>query len=128
MVAGDLAVPDLPGAWNEGMAELLGITPTDDRDGCLQDIHWAAGAFGYFPTYTMGAMTAAQLYAAARQADGAIEGGLGRGDFAPLFRWLRANIHGLGASLTPTELITRATGKPLDGAVFEARLETRYLG
>ncbi|MFP6743858.1 MAG: carboxypeptidase M32 [Alphaproteobacteria bacterium] len=128
MVAGDLAVPDLPGAWNDGMTELLGITPPDDRDGCLQDIHWAAGAFGYFPTYTMGAMTAAQLYAAARQADGAIEEGLGRGDFAPLFRWLRANIHGLGASLTPTELITRATGKPLDGAVFEAHLETRYLG
>ncbi len=56
LVAGDLAVTDLPGAWNDGMAELLGITPTDDRDGCMQDIHWEAGAFGYFPTYTMGAM------------------------------------------------------------------------
>ena len=128
MVAGDLVVADLPGAWNDGMAELLGITPPDDRDGCMQDIHWAAGAFGYFPTYTMGAMTAAQLYAAARRADGGMEEALGRGDFAPLFRWLRANIHQRGASLTPTELITQATGKPLDGAVFEAHLEARYLG
>ncbi len=127
LVADNLAVADLPGAWNDGMAELLGITPPDDRDGCLQDIHWAAGAFGYFPTYTMGALTAAQVYAAARQADGDIEVGLGRGDFTPLFRWLGTNIHGRGASLTPTALLTRATGKPLDAAVFEAHLEARYL-
>ena len=127
LVAGELAVAELPGAWNDGMAELLGVTPADDRDGCLQDIHWAAGAFGYFPTYTLGAMTAAQLFDAATRADGAIEAGLARGDFAPLMAWLGANVHALGSSLKPAELLTRATGRPLDAAVFEARLEARYL-
>ena len=127
LVAGELAVAELPGAWNDGMAELLGVTPADDRDGCLQDIHWAAGAFGYFPTYTLGAMTAAQLFDAATRADGDIEAGLARGDFGPLMAWLGANVHALGSSLRPAELLTRATGKPLDAAVFEARLEARYL-
>ena len=68
MLAGDLALADLPGAWNEGMHELLGIVPTDDAVGCLQDIHWPDGAWGYFPTYTLGALAAAQLFAAARKA------------------------------------------------------------
>ena len=128
LVAGDLTVADLPGAWNDGMAELLGVTPPDDRDGCMQDIHWAAGLFGYFPTYTLGAMTAAQLFDAAKRADGGIEPGLARGDFAPLLRWLGANVHALGASLAPAALIERATGRPLDATVFEAHLEARYLG
>ena len=127
LVAGELAVAELPGAWNDGMAELLGVTPADDRDGCLQDIHWAAGAFGYFPTYTLGAMTAVQLFAAARRADGDIEPGLARGDFAPLMAWLGVNVHGLGSLLRPAELLTRATGRPLDARVFEAHLEARYL-
>ena len=128
LVAGDLAVADLPGAWNDGMAELLGVTSPDDRDGCMQDIHWAVGLFGYFPTYTLGAMTAAQLFDAATRADGDIEPGLARGDFAPLLGWLGANVHALGASLAPAALIERATGRSLDAAVFEAHLEARYLG
>src|SRR5690606_8567949 len=66
MIAGDLALADLPGAWNEGMKGLLGLIPPDDRLGCLQDIHWYDGDFGYFPTYTMGALAAAQLFAAAK--------------------------------------------------------------
>ena len=121
----DLA--DLPGAWNDAMRELVGIVPPDDRDGCLQDIHWPGGSWGYFPTYTLGAMTAAQLYAAAKQADPSIEPSISKGDFKPLMAWLRANVHALGSSLSPSELLTRATGKKLDAAVFKAHLKTRYL-
>ncbi len=127
MIAGELAVDDLPGAWREAMIEFLGIAPPDDRAGCLQDIHWPDGAFGYFPTYTLGAMIAAQLFDAAQAADADIRPGLGRGDFAPLLRWLRANVHEFGASLRTAELVERATGRPLDAAVFKAHLKARYL-
>src|SRR5690606_34080526 len=80
IVAGDLDVADLPGAWNEGMRELLGVTPPDDRLGCLQDIHWYDGAIGYFPTYTLGAMMAAQLFASATAQQPDILPGIARGD------------------------------------------------
>ena len=109
------------------MRELIGIVPPDDRDGCLQDIHWPGGSWGYFPTYTLGAMTAAQLYAAAKAADKSIEPSITKGDFKPLMAWLRANVHSLGSSLSASELLTRATGKKLDAAVFKAHLKTRYL-
>jgi carboxypeptidase Taq len=128
LIAGDLALADLPGAWNDGMAELLGIVPPDDRRGCLQDIHWYDGAFGYFPTYTLGAMTAAQLFAAARRADPAILAGIEVGDFAPLLAWLRAEIHGKASLLSTAELVAEATGGPLDARIYERHLETRYLG
>lgn len=127
MIAGELAIRDLPEAWSEGMAALLGLTPPDDRDGCLQDVHWPAGLFGYFPTYTLGAMTAAQLFAAAREADPVIPESIGRGDFAPLFAWLREHVHGLGASRSPAEIVVQATGWPLDARAFKAHLEARYL-
>jgi carboxypeptidase Taq len=128
MVAGDLAIADLPAAWNEGHKTLLGIVPPDDRRGCLQDIHWYDGAWGYFPTYTLGAMTAAQLFAAARDADPSIEPGNARGDFAPLLSWLRANVHGKGSRLSSSALLQEATGRPLDAEVFKAHLRRRYLG
>jgi carboxypeptidase Taq len=128
MVAGDLAVHDLPAAWNEGHRTLLGIVPPDDRRGCLQDIHWYDGAWGYFPTYTLGAMTAAQLFAAAREADPAIEPGIAAGDFAPLLAWLRANVHGKGSRLSSRALLEEATGRTLDSGVFKAHLRRRYLG
>lgn len=127
MVAGDLALEDLPGAWNEGMRAMLGIVPPSDREGCLQDIHWYDGAWGYFPTYTLGAMTAAQLFDAAVRAEPGIPDALSRGDFAPLLGWLRPNVHALGSSLSTPELVARATGRPLDTAVFKRHLETRYL-
>ena len=90
MIAGSLDLADLPGAWNDGMRDLLGVAPPDDRDGCLQDIHWPGGAWGYFPTYTLGAMTAAQLFDAATRADPDIRPAIARGDFHPLLRWLRS--------------------------------------
>ncbi|HEX7389493.1 MAG TPA: carboxypeptidase M32, partial [Acidiphilium sp.] len=128
LVAGDLAVADLPGAWNDGMRDLLGITPPDDARGCLQDIHWYCGGFGYFPSYTLGAMAAAQLMAAARLARPDMDGALARGDFSPLQSWLRANVHGHGSRFGFNELLVAATGKPLDPAGFEAHLTARYLG
>ncbi len=127
MIAGDLEVDDLPGAWNDGMAALLGVTPPDDRRGCLQDIHWYDGAWGYFPTYTLGAMTAAQLFDAACRANEDILPAIGRGDFAPLLAWLGAEVHGNGSLRTTAELIAEATGRPLDPGVFKDHLKSRYL-
>ena len=123
----DMEIADLPGAWNEGMEKMLGLTPPSDREGCLQDLHWFDGAWGYFPTYTLGAMTAAQLFGAAKKAVPEIEPGIAEGDFKPLFRWLKTNVHGQGSRLSAKELLIEATGKPLDPAVFKAHLETRYL-
>src|SRR5215472_366044 len=109
MIAGDLALADLPAAWNDGMRELIGIVPANDRDGCLQDIHWYDGAWGYFPTYTLGAMIAAQLFEAVRAALPDLEAAIAAGDFAPLFGWLRENVHGRGSLLSTAELVESAS-------------------
>ncbi len=127
LIAGDLAVADLPGAWNEGFAALLGVTPPDDARGCLQDIHWYDGAFGYFPSYTLGAMAAAQLMAAARRTVSGLDAALAQGDVAPLLGWLRTHVHGQGSLLGFQDLLRAATGKPLDPRDFEAHLSARYL-
>lgn len=127
LVGGSLDLDDLPAAWNQGMQALLGISPPDDRRGCLQDIHWPGGGWGYFPTYTLGAMTAAQLFDAAGRAEPDMKPALARGDFAPLTGWLREHIHGKGSLLGVDALLTAATGRPLDAAVYKAHLERRYL-
>jgi carboxypeptidase Taq len=127
LIADALDLADLPEAWSEGLERLLAVTPPDDRQGCLQDIHWYDGAWGYFPTYTLGAMTAAQLFDAAKRAEPGIPAAIARGDFAPLLTWLRANVHGLGSRFSAREILVRATGKPLDASIFEAHLHARYL-
>lgn len=128
LIGGDLALADLPGAWNDGMAELVGVVPPDDRLGCLQDIHWPGGGWGYFPSYTLGAMTAAQLFEAARTADPEIVPALSCGEFAPLVAWLRVNVHETGCfHASGDDLLTAATGRPLDATVFRRHLEQRYL-
>lgn len=127
MLAGDLALADLPGAWNDGMRDLLGIVPPDDALGCLQDIHWPDGGWGYFPTYTLGALAAAQLFAAARRAVPGLLEAIGKGDFAPLLGWLRTNVHGKGSFAGTDEILTAATGSGLGVAAFKAHLESRYL-
>ena len=127
LVAGALDLADLPAAWNDGMRELLGLDVPDDRRGCLQDIHWFGGAWGYFPTYTLGAMTAAQLYDAARRAEPEIPAAIGRGDFKPLLAWLAEHIHSQASRWSSAELLRRATGKALDPAIFRSHLERRYL-
>lgn len=127
LIADDLQVADLPDAWNEGMQGLLGITPPDDARGCLQDIHWYDGAIGYFPSYTLGAMAAAQLMAAARREVMELDAALGQGDLGPLLGWLRSRVHSRGSLLGFNDLLHEATGKPLDPADFEAHLTARYL-
>ncbi|MCC7428792.1 MAG: carboxypeptidase M32 [Alphaproteobacteria bacterium] len=128
LIAGELAVADLPGAWNEGFRALLGLAVPDDRRGCLQDIHWYDGAFGYFPSYTLGAMAAAQMFAAATAAVPEIVPALGRGEFAPLIGWLRAHVHARGSREDLQGMLKQATGAPLDPARFIAHLRQRYLG
>ncbi len=127
VIAGDLPLADLPAAWNAGMHDLLGITPPDDRQGCLQDIHWFDGAWGYFPTYTLGAIAAAQLFAAAKAAVPEIPAAIGRGDFAPLMGWLRQNVHAWGSFHSTDGLLEQATGRPLDPRALETHLTARYL-
>ena len=127
LIGGDLALADLPAAWNDSMKELLGIVPPDDRLGCLQDIHWPGGDFGYFPTYTMGAIAAAQIYAAARRANPDLEATIAKGEFAPLMGWLRTHIHSQGSREIADDLLTAATGEPLNPALFERHLRERYL-
>jgi len=124
---GDLQLADVPGAWRDEFKKLLGLDVPSDREGCLQDVHWYDGAFGYFPCYSLGAMTAAQLFDAACKAHPEIPAEIGQGKFVTLQGWLKANVHGLGSSLTTPEIVTRATGRPLDVAVFKRHLEQRYL-
>lgn len=128
MLSGDLELADLPGAWNDGMRDLLGITPPDDALGCLQDVHWPAGSFGYFPTYTLGAMAAVQFFRAARLAMPDLDTDIAAGRLAPLVSWLRANVHGQASCHTADDLLTRATGEALNPDIFLAHLESRYLG
>jgi carboxypeptidase Taq len=127
LLAGELEVADLPAAWNEGMRELLGVTPPDDRLGVLQDIHWPAGAIGYFPCYTLGALLAAQLYEALIAAEPDLPAQIAAGEFRPLLVWLRVNVHEQGARYETQELIARATGRPLELQPFLRHLEVRYL-
>ncbi|MDA1098087.1 MAG: carboxypeptidase M32 [Proteobacteria bacterium] len=128
MLAGDLEVADLPTAWRMGMAQLLGIAVPNDRDGCMQDIHWMDGAFGYFPTYTLGAMAAAQVYRAAEAALPGLSGDIVQGNFGRLMKWLGQMVHSQGRLHASTDdLLCAATGRPLDGTIFRQHLEKRYL-
>lgn len=124
MLNGELAVADVPAAWNEGFRSLFGFTPRDDRHGCLQDIHWAMGGLGYFATYSLGNLNAAQLYAAARR-DPGIAAACDAADYAPLLGWLRQNIHAYGATLDPADLMTRATGSAPTPEPYLAHLRKR---
>ena len=111
LIRGDLAVADLPGAWNEKSQAILGLTPPTDALGCLQDVHWSTGAFGYFPTYSLGNIYAACLFEAAGQAIPDLPTRMAAGDFAPLLTWLGQAIHQKGRLLPPRALITEATGQ-----------------
>jgi carboxypeptidase Taq len=127
MIVGDLAPVDLPGAWAEGLQALLGVAPDNDREGCLQDIHWYDGNWGYFPTYTLGALIAAQLFEAAHRDIPELTQAIATGEFAPLFVWLRERVHSKGSLLSTDELVEGATGQPLGAASFERHLRERYL-
>jgi carboxypeptidase Taq len=127
IVAGDVTVHDLPGLWSELLKELVGVEPPDHRRGCMQDIHWTDGAVGYFPSYTLGAMTAAQLFETYSTTREDARGDFALGRFAPLLTWLRESVHA-EASVRDTEsLVVRATGRPLEAGPFLRHLRTRYL-
>jgi carboxypeptidase Taq len=126
LMEGTLAIADLPEAWNAKMKELLGVDVPDDGQGVLQDIHWAFGELGYFPTYALGNIVAAQLWAAARAALPDLDDRLAAGDCAPLRDWLREHVHRHGRALMPNEIIERATGGPLDPQPFLDYLDAKY--
>ena len=126
LVAGDLAAADLPGAWSESYGRYLGVTPSNDAEGCLQDGHWADGLIGYFPTYTLGDVFAAQLFARAERELGDLEEGFARGDFEQLVRWLGERIYRQGGRLPSARLIEAVTGAPPDHRPLVAALRERY--
>lgn len=127
IILGDLKTHDIPAAWNDTFESLVGVKVPNDANGALQDIHWYDGGFGYFPTYTLGAMTAAQIYQAAKTALPNVETEISTGNFSGLVKWLRENVHGQGRRLSTDDLLTEATGRPLETQPFIDHLRTRYL-
>jgi carboxypeptidase Taq len=112
LIEGSLDPRDLPEAWSEGMADLLGVEVPDDRDGVLQDIHWSQGGIGYFPTYALGNVISLQIWAAVRDAIPDLDSQMEAGELGELAAWLRDNLYSLGRKLTPKETIERLTGSP----------------
>lgn len=126
MIAGKLAVKDIPAAWNDGFRSLLGTTPPDDAHGCLQDIHWSMGMFGYFPTYALGNLYASQFHAAAERALPELDAQIARGELQPLLDWLRENIHQHGQRYRAGELVRHVTGSALTHQPFVDYLNRKF--
>jgi carboxypeptidase Taq len=126
LIGGDLSVAELPAAWNAKMEEYLGVVPKNDAGGVLQDIHWADGLFGYFPTYTIGNVLSVQFFDAAAKAHPEIPEQIEQGEFSTLLGWLRENVHRHGARYYPDELITMATGRSLDTAPYLRYLKNKF--
>ncbi len=128
VINGDLAVADIPEYWNHRFEQLLGLKVPDDRRGCLQDVHWSHGSFGYFCTYTLGNLNAAQLVSAARQQVPWLDGHLRAGQYGPLLGWLREKIHSQGRRFLPQDLMRHATGKGTSSESHLLHLKKKYLG
>lgn len=126
LLTGQLAVQDLPDAWDAKMQEYLGITPHTDAVGCLQDVHWSAGLIGYFPTYSVGNLLSAQLWARINEAIPELNEQMAQGHFGELLDWLRENVHSFGSKYLPKELILRATGEPLTARYYVDYLSAKY--
>lgn len=127
ILEGELRIRDLPEAWNARLSDRLGVRPASDAEGCLQDVHWAVGSFGYFPSYAIGAVIAGQLYESLRMERPQLDDEIAAGQFAGLFDWLRENVHSLAASVSTPELIRKATGKALSAAPWLRYIEGKYL-
>ncbi|MDA7881159.1 carboxypeptidase M32 [Akkermansiaceae bacterium] len=125
LLSGELKVADVPGAWNDTFASLFGFRPTSDTEGCLQDIHWSMGGLGYFATYSLGNLNAAQLHESAAQ-DSAVSQGAAKGDFIPLLQWMQEKIHTKGSTLFPQDLMKSATGSPTKPDAYLAHLRARF--
>ncbi len=128
LIEGEIEADEIPEQWNRRMQDWLGLnTRGDFRNGCLQDVHWSEGLFGYFPCYTLGAMYAAQWFATMRRAMPELDQCIANGDLSPVFDWLKANIWSQGSRWPTDELCRRASGETLNPAYFRAHLEGRYL-
>jgi len=126
LINGGLEVKDLPSAWSDKYQQYLDLRPADDAEGVLQDIHWSAGLFGYFPTYTLGNLYASQLFAAAERALGPLEPQFARGEFVPLLNWLRKHVHELGQTKTAAEIVEAASGQPVSQAALASHLNHKF--
>ena len=126
MVRGDLDVKDLPEAWNQGMREYLGVTPSNDAEGVLQDIHWAGGMLGYFSTYALGNLIASQLWGAAEQDIAGLTEKIRGGAFGELLEWLRGKVHVHGAAFEPAELVRRVAGSEIAAGPYVQYLESKF--
>ncbi|MFM7321249.1 MAG: carboxypeptidase M32, partial [Armatimonadota bacterium] len=126
LLEGRLNVNDVPEAWNTRMREYLGIVPPDDARGCLQDVHWSAGLFGYFPTYSIGTILSAQLFEKAERDVPTLHEDLVRGEYASLLGWLRAKVHRPGRRYEPTELVERICGAPFTSKPYIRYLHDKY--
>jgi carboxypeptidase Taq len=126
LIGGSLKAADVPGAWNEAMQKSLGVTPPNDSKGCLQDVHWSHGSFGYFPTYTLGNLYSAQFFDTASREAGPFEAKFEKGDFSPLKKWLNEKIHSQGQKYRAGELCEKVTGKPLTSDYFLNYLEKKF--
>jgi carboxypeptidase Taq len=118
MIEDELAVGDLPSAWHEGMRRLLGVDVPSDALGCLQDVHWGAGSFGYFPSYALGCLIAAQLWETMEDEIGSRDADLRRGEVAPIQAWLGERVHRHGRRLDTVPLVVEATGSELGTDAF----------
>ncbi len=129
LIDGAIEVDDIPALWDDKMAAYLGLdTRGNHADGCMQDIHWPSGDFGYFPSYTLGAMYAAQFFAAMRREHPDLDRRIADGDLSVVFDWLDKAVWSQGCRWTTDELVRRATGGSLDPTHFRTHLEARYLG
>ena len=129
LISGEIEADDIPALWTTKMQEYLGVDVAGNFDhGCLQDIHWPSGMFGYFPSYTLGAMYAAQYFATIRKQHPDMDTRIANGDLSPVMNWLDANIWSQASRWSTDALVTRATGEPLNASHFRKHLETRYLG
>ncbi|WP_440010387.1 carboxypeptidase M32 [Halomicrococcus sp. SG-WS-1] len=126
LIRGEIDVEDVPELWNDKYEEYLGIRPDSDAEGCLQDIHWSHGSFGYFPTYSLGSVLAAQLYATAEEDIDDLDERVAAGDFEPLHDWLTENVHQHGARYTTDDLIERATGESFTADYFLDHVESKF--
>jgi carboxypeptidase Taq len=125
LIEGTLAVEDLPAAWNDGMKRLLGVEVPSDADGVLQDVHWSSGAFGYFPSYALGCLIAAQLWETLESELGPQADALAAGDVAAIRTWLGDKVHRHGRRLDTVPVVESATGRGLDAAPFLRHLASR---
>jgi len=126
LIEGDLDVEDVPERWNDKYEEYLGIRPENDAEGCLQDIHWSHGSFGYFPTYSLGSVLAAQIYDALEADVGDVEAKVREGNFDVIAEWLEENVHQHGARYTTPELVEEATGEAYNADHFVHYVTEKY--